>query len=175
MAKLTEVWNLIQEDYMRSPTTHGLLKQLADKYDVPYQALRQKASQAGLKEERERLKENLPVRRAMRAELSKNIAEYTVGEPARKFRERNEEAFEGWLNRHEKRTQAIEGNLDAFIEANPTKIGEALDLNEKLDQQVRKLYGMSTGEEVDPSKRGIAMLAYQMVPPMLQANARVVD
>lgn len=174
MAKLNEVWDLIQKDYLQSPTTHGLQKQLADKYEVSYPALRQKISQSGLKESRERLKENLPIRRALRTELAKATAEYAV-EPIKTFREAIQQKTEEYLGRADKRLGVLETNLDDFIEKNPSKISDALNLNETLDSQVRKLYGMSTGEEVDPHKRGIAMLAYGVLPPMVQANARLVE
>jgi hypothetical protein len=168
-SKITELWDSISRDFMEAPSTYGIARRLANKYEVDYNALRQRIFQSGLKEEREKLKNNLPVKKAIRQELSRVTAELAVKPLAKRL----EETWETHNEFQMKAAEKLRADFTNYSEVEPYEFDTRLRVLEKLDQVTRKMCGITQGEDIDPAKRGIAFLAYGFEPKL--ANAQVIE
>jgi hypothetical protein len=168
-SKITELWDEIAKSYMEAPSTYGIARRLANKYEVDYDSLRQRIYQADLKGDREKLKNKLPINKAIRQELSRKTAELAVKPLAKRL----EETWETHNEFQMKAAEKLRSDFDNYSEAEPFEFDTRLRVLEKLDQVTRKMCGIQQGDDIDPAKRGIAFLAYGFEPKM--ANAQVID
>lgn len=168
-AKIRQHWDEISKAYLSAPNTHGLVKKLANQFGLDYASLRQELYKSNLRDERESLKNKLPIKQEIRSQLAKLTAEDAL-KPLKKV---IEEGADNLQRRMDKHVNSVLDDLESYAAENPYEFGTRLSALERTDALARKLYGLSSGEEVDSAKRGIAFLAFGMEPKPVQG--RVVE
>lgn len=170
---ITEHWPAISHAYLTAPSVHGIIPKLAKEYGVSPNTLRQRIWQSGLRDEREKLRNNLPVKKLLREKAAEAIAEAVVDTRIKPFSEAAKEKFEKHLERMVSHQDKLHDDLERFAEAEPYEFGVRLGALDKLDQLARRTFGISQDEGVSPDKRGIAFLISGYEPKPVQG--RVVE
>lgn len=168
-AKIRQHWDEISKAYLSAPNTHGLVKKLANQFGLDYASLRQELYKSNLKDERESLKNKLPIKQEIRSQLAK----LTAGEIIKPLKDVFADQADKFQRRMDQQVHSVLDDIDTYAAANPHEFGTRLSALERTDALARKLYGLSSGEEVDSAKRGIAFLAFGMEPKPVQG--RVVE
>lgn len=159
----------ITKDYLTDPNKNGLIEKLAIKYNVPRASLSVMISKWGLARSRnvaELVAKAVPIRKTMMKmakELAVNSTLHDVQGMLEKFVKDHESSMKGHIDK-------IHEHIVQHAETKPMDLDDRIRYIEGVDRIARKLYGMKESEEVDPSKRGIALLAYGFQPQALSSS-----
>jgi hypothetical protein len=157
----------ISKDYLSDPNKTGLTKRLAEKWGFPEAALRLRLQKWGLAKERDvvqLLASSTPVKKAIIKE-AQALQVKSSFQDVQAMLERFVKDHESSMHNH---ISQVHEHIAQHASTRPLELDDRLRWIKGVDDIARKLYGMSNNEEIDPSKRGIALLAYGFQPQALQ-------
>lgn len=167
--KIEEKRTEITHDYLSSPNKRGLVEELAIKYDFPRPDLSLKISKWGLSKQRDLVQissDAIPVSKSLINKVTRERALVSI----KKFEEVVAEHINGHLVHMHNHMSQIHEHIIQHAEDKPMDLDDRLRYIDQVDKIARRVYGMKNEEEVDPSKRGIALLAYGFQPQALAQN-----
>lgn len=157
----------ISKDYLSDPNKTGLTKRLAEKWGFPEATLRLRLQKWGLAKERDvvqLLAEQVPIKRKM-VKLAANLQMESTFKDVQAKLEQFVKEHESSMHNH---ITQVHEHIAQHAATRPLELDDRLRWIKGVDDIARKLYGMTNNEEIDPSKRGVAMLAFGFQPQALQ-------
>lgn len=156
----------ISKDYLSDPNKTGLTKRLAEKWGFPEATLRLRLHKWGLAKERDvvqLLAEQAPVKKTMVKLAAQLKTESTFKDVQAKL-EQFVKDHESSMHNH---ISQVHEHIAQHAATRPLELDDRLRWIKGVDDIARKLYGMTNNEEIDPSKRGVALLAFGYQPQAL--------
>jgi len=156
----------ISKDYLSDPNKNGLIKRLAEKWGFPEATLRLRLNKWGLAQERDvvqLLAEQMPIKKSI-VKLAAGLKAESTFKDVQGFLDTCVKDHESSMYNH---ITLVHEHIAQHAATRPLELDDRLRWIKGVDDIARKLYGMSNNEEMDPTKRGVALLAFGFQPQSL--------